>query len=408
MTATGRGMTVLALTLAVSGTVLRYLAFLILAAGLTATVLVAAMALARTAALQATVTVSPDRVIRGQPVDLAIGIRNGGRLRTPRCTVDLDGLFGRFTAGVPALSGGGETCLTAQLPATRRGVFRAVGATATWTERLSLLRRRREVSAPVEIRVWPLAVILDPFPSARFRQLDGSAAAELRDGTVTFDVLREYVPGDDGRRIHWPSAVRTGSLMIRTFVDSGVAACTVVLDVTATAYPPGAQRAIAFENAVDAAASIVVSSVQCRYPVRLHAGVDLRWPSAGGEADPESVLDLLTEVQLAGAASASASQDELARAAAAVAAETARGRSGTLVIVTGSVDTGQLDLAEGLADRFEHTVLVRVDAAPQTGVGSSVSPVRAVRGSWVVRLDDVRGIAAAWQELSAAALGTRR
>jgi uncharacterized protein (DUF58 family) len=69
---------------------------------------------------------------------------------------------------------------------------------------------------------------------------------------VTFSSLREYVPGDDPRQIHWRSTARTGVLTVREHVDTTEPTTTVVLDTH-----PTALGADAFEHAVEFAASVV-------------------------------------------------------------------------------------------------------------------------------------------------------
>ena len=60
-----------------------------------------------------------------------------------------------------------------------------------------------------------------------------------------FHALREYVPGDDLRRINWKASARSDDLMVRETALEGVRRCTVVLDTSAAEYDVDA-----FERAV--------------------------------------------------------------------------------------------------------------------------------------------------------------
>ena len=66
-----------------------------------------------------------------------------------------------------------------------------------------------------------------------------------------FAALRDYVPGDDVRRIHWRSTARRGNPVVRQFDVPWQRRTTVLLDLRA-----GPSEA-AFERAVSAAASVV-------------------------------------------------------------------------------------------------------------------------------------------------------
>jgi uncharacterized protein (DUF58 family) len=66
--------------------------------------------------------------------------------------------------------------------------------------------------------------------------------------------MREYVTGDDLRRIHWPSVARTGSLMIRQDESTRRSMATIFLDNRTGAM--GMDASPGFEKGVSVAASI--------------------------------------------------------------------------------------------------------------------------------------------------------
>ena len=67
-----------------------------------------------------------------------------------------------------------------------------------------------------------------------------------------FASLREYVSGDDFRRIHWPSTARLGTPVVRQFDVPWQRRTTVLVDLRAAAHDDRS-----FERAVTAAASVV-------------------------------------------------------------------------------------------------------------------------------------------------------
>ena len=54
---------------------------------------------------------------------------------------------------------------------------------------------------------------------------------------LAFHALREYVPGDDLRHVHWRSSARAGELLVRQYHDTRRNHATVVVDADPAAYP---------------------------------------------------------------------------------------------------------------------------------------------------------------------------
>lgn len=79
-----------------------------------------------------------------------------------------------------------------------------------------------------------------------------------------FYALREYMPGDDARHVHWKSSARLGQLMIRQNEHQWELGISVVLDNRL-----GAAGMDEFEHMVGAAASIVSACHSALLPVRL-------------------------------------------------------------------------------------------------------------------------------------------
>jgi uracil phosphoribosyltransferase len=69
---------------------------------------------------------------------------------------------------------------------------------------------------------------------------------------VSFHALRDYVPGDDRRHIHWKTTARTNKLMVRQFEETRRAHLAVSLSINTDEYASEEE----FEMAISAAASI--------------------------------------------------------------------------------------------------------------------------------------------------------
>lgn len=195
---------------------------------------------------------TPQRVTRGDDAHVSICIEEvGGSTRW----VSAVGARGSDRTFVPE----GATPMTMAWPVNtrRRGIF-LVGPTRLEAgDPFGLMRRTlatRQASPVIVVpRVYPVEVRL-----ARARA--DADDTDDRAGSETFHSLREYVPGDPQKLIHWRSSARTGKLMVRRMVDSTVPWMVVILDVNVRAYDrPGAMfedfDAEAFERAVERAAS---------------------------------------------------------------------------------------------------------------------------------------------------------
>ncbi len=77
----------------------------------------------------------------------------------------------------------------------------------------------------VHPRIHPLTAV----PGGAARSLDGRVD-RVPHGTITFDSLREYVVGDELRRVHWRTSARVGELMVREQLDTSLPRLVVLLD----------------------------------------------------------------------------------------------------------------------------------------------------------------------------------
>jgi uncharacterized protein (DUF58 family) len=199
---------------------------------------------------------------------------------------------------------GREAAPAYRIPTERRGVL-ALGPTrAALTDPLGLARRAEVVAPRVELLVRPRVHTISPPLLGAGRRLahddDHSPRAAATDATGEFLAVRPYETGDDPRRVHWRSSARTDDLMVRQYEAPRRGATLVVLDTRAGAAgtPPVDDDTpidLAFERAVEAAASITTCLQRARRPVeaRTTAGVML---TRGATDTSSTVLDRLATV----------------------------------------------------------------------------------------------------------------
>jgi Protein of unknown function DUF58 len=118
------------------------------------------------------------------------------------------------------LAGKGRT-LSFETPPLHRGLNLIGPTLARRTDFFALVHRTSSRANASPLLVWPARVTLD---GAAVRKMLVDPTMEPRIGVMkpgrpvaAFEGdLRAYVPGDEPRRIHWPSTARTGNLVVRT------------------------------------------------------------------------------------------------------------------------------------------------------------------------------------------------
>ena len=62
----------------------------------------------------------------------------------------------------------------------------------------------------------------------------GSYNSKFRGGGIEFSEVREYVPGDDVKRIDWSVSARHNSLFVKEFVEEKELNVYIILDLSAS------------------------------------------------------------------------------------------------------------------------------------------------------------------------------
>ncbi|WP_129783306.1 DUF58 domain-containing protein [Promicromonospora panici] len=159
------------------------------------------------------------------------------------------------------------------LTPTRRGRWSLGPLLTTRTDVFGLVRATQPLGAATHVPVWPRTVEL----AVRTRSVGDvdHSATGARLQSSDDSVLREYVAGDDPRRVHWASAARRGQLMVRADESAGVRPVTVLLDRSLLPHwqdAGGLRRPAAVDDgewAVELAASIATSFLEAGHPTRL-------------------------------------------------------------------------------------------------------------------------------------------
>jgi uncharacterized protein (DUF58 family) len=242
--------------------------------------------------------VNPDRVTRGEPSAATLTVRNEGRYAAT--TVVAHDRCGSSEVPVPVLrlAPGSDTTRTYPVPTADRGVVRVGPLRLHRRDPLGLAHASWTSGGLNRVWVHPRSYPLTAVPVGITRSLDGRVD-RLPHGTITFDSLREYVVGDELRRVHWRTSARIGQLMVREDLDTSLPRLAILLDNRVAAHPGGVAggSTASFEVACEAAASVVLAGAREELAValRLVGGVGA---DAGLGTTARELLDTLAEAAL--------------------------------------------------------------------------------------------------------------
>ncbi|HWS36597.1 MAG TPA: DUF58 domain-containing protein, partial [Actinoplanes sp.] len=300
MTARGVGLILGAVLLLVAGFRYGYPDLALLGAAAGVAVLAALVFAFWRPSLGVTRVADPDRVARGEPANVTLTISNTSRVRA--ATLVATDRCGTTTVDVPLLRlrAGHDTVESYPVPTHRRGLVPIGPLHVTRRDPLGLITLARGYGGTTVVRVYPKVHPLRAVPAGLTRSLDGSVD-KVPQGTITFDTLREYVLGDEIRRIHWRSSAKVGELMVREQLDTAEPTIVVLLDDRSTAH-----HGDSFEDACEAAASIVVAAVREDLPISLHLvtatvsgpHLDVLTEATLGEGDLDATLRRLRAQRL--------------------------------------------------------------------------------------------------------------
>ncbi len=259
------------------------------------------------------VSLEPSRVVAGGSVAGAVDVTNTSGRRMLPTLLELRVGAATHRYGVPSLAADATTQEQFTVRTERRGVIPVGPAITRRGDALGLFSRD-SVWAPVqEILVRPPLVPLDAMGAGLLRDLEGVSTDALSQSDLAFHALREYVPGDDLRHVHWRSSAKAmgagqSQLLVRQYLDTRRSHATVVVDDDPAAWP-GTTGEEDLESAMSSAASILVRAVMDDFEASFVCG-----GSASSGSDGNRALDAVCRASL-GTAGLVAATREAARLA---------------------------------------------------------------------------------------------
>ena len=192
----------------------------------------------------------------------------------------------------------------------------------------------------------------------------------IANSDLAFHTLREYVPGDDRRHIHWRSSAKAGQLMVRQFVETRRSQLTIVLSGDFGDYASDDE----YETAVSVVASLGIQAIRERQELDvITTGQHI--PTMTGQR----FLDAMSGVNMLAQGGDMATDIRIV--------ETDRASVSVVLLVTGSVVSAGTTrrLASNLSNEASVLIIRASDGAP-----SGVMSVGGVPTATVGTIDDLR------------------
>lgn len=241
----------------------------------------------------------PTRVRAGRTVTVELEVSALRRVTTLILEEGLDDQLGEAVRiPLPVLGGGEVVTHSYSFTPRLRGV-RSVGPlVAEWNDPFGLTRRRVVLCPARQLIVHPAVEPVAVRVTNREWQEPPVRPPVLKPWPTGFELygLREYVHGDDPRRIVWRAVAQHGKYMVRESEQGITDRVNILLDTDQDLHSPG-EPSETFENAVRTAASLAVKHLEDGFAVTLEINSTCLVHSARGRGRIVPVLDTLAAVR---------------------------------------------------------------------------------------------------------------
>jgi uncharacterized protein (DUF58 family) len=340
--------------------------------------------------MEVTRFVHPSRVAAGQEARVELSVRNASARVSPpveaRDPFDGGRRWARFA--IAPLRGGEVRTSSYRLPSARRGVHRLGPLELRLSDPLGLAATTRATAVETSLTVHPRYDIVAVHGVSSHHDEDRRLPHPvLGKGGNEFYTLREYVPGDDLRHVHWPTTARADGLVIRQPEHLRRGRLTVVGDLRSPVYDQKAgPDDDTVESVLSAVASLAMSAVRSGLEVRVVTTAGWDSGHGTGRGHGPALLDGLAAAML------HRPQPGVAPF------RLAGGREPVVVVTTDRCADTDLESAFGMGGAAGTTLVVFETAAGQVdGHGSAPSrPNRSRVTRRTVRVRPGDPFAAAW------------
>lgn len=213
-----------------------------------------------------------DATVRGvklSEIQVAIEITNRSPFPVPEillCDAPSGEITTTGTALLASLGPFGRKTVVYTLRGHKRGTCRIGPIALSGTDPFGLFPWTRRVKSFGEVVVYPSISALEFVHTAGFPAGNLKVSNRLYEDVTQFRSLREYVAGDDMKRINWKASARTGRLYTTEYDATLYFPVLVALDFCIDDYPMRYREEL-LERAADAAASAVFAFTSLKQSV---------------------------------------------------------------------------------------------------------------------------------------------
>lgn len=201
---------------------------------------------------------------------------------------------------IPRLPRGRSVSHRYGLRCARRGVYEVGPLVAVTSDPLGLARHETVVAETFELLVHPRIEFVSDRPLTR--RFEDPPIRPPRSkpwpSGLEFYGMREYVRGDDLRRIVWRASARTGKLMVREAEEGITDRITIILDTDRGSHSWDGDHSESFETGVRTAASLAVRHLNDGYEIRNETNVGSLTRPIRGRDRSLNALDAYARVEL--------------------------------------------------------------------------------------------------------------
>lgn len=232
-----------------------------------------------------------------------------------------------------------------------RGVYSVGPLRATWSDPFGLTTHEQVLAEATEVMVHPQVEHARDRVLTRMWEDPPVRPPVSKPWPVGFEFygMRDYVPGDDLRRVVWTAFAKTGKLLVRESEQGITDRVVIVVDTNAEWHSPG-EISETFETAIKAAGSVGVQHLEDGFSVTLMSSEGVLANALRGATAHLTLLDHLARLQTSDTPLLNAGFKML---------EEARHRPHFLIVTPhiGAKDAAQLKL---LVDRGLSVVIAKV------------------------------------------------